>query len=108
MSDTISKAGSEEYEALGGLVVLITASSVEQTGLIAGAIYELSAIGGIALCRWDTTAAAASDGGFTFAVADGETKRVRNPDSNTLLNVIEADASSSATAVLVISRVLPR
>jgi hypothetical protein len=107
MSDNIDKVGAEEYGALSGLVVLITAASVEQTGLVPGAYYEFTATGGTALCRWDTTAAAASDGGFTFAVVPGETKRVRNPVGNTLLNVIEAETGSTATAVLTVSRVVP-
>ena len=100
-------ADNEVFEALSGLVVLITAASVEETGMEGGAEYEMSAIGGIALCRWDTTAAAASDGGFTFVVAPGMPKRIKCPTGNTLLNVIEASADSSATAVLVISKVLP-
>ena len=98
---------SETYEALGGINVLITAASVEQTGLEAGATYEFSAIDGAACCRWDTTAATSADGGFTFVVGKGETKRVKNPTGNTLLNVIESDAGSVATAVLLITKVLP-
>lgn len=107
MSDTISKAGAEAYEALGGIVVLIGATSVEQGGLAPGATYEFYAQGGAAVCRWDTIDAAPSDGGFTFVVGDGETKRIRNPLGNTLLNVEELDSSSAATAVLTLSRVIP-
>ena len=97
----------ESYEPLGGINVLITAASVEQTGLEPGALYEFTAIGGMACCRWDTTAATAADGGFTFCVVPGESKRVRNPSPNTLLNVIESDAGSIATATLLITRVDP-
>jgi hypothetical protein len=97
----------ESYAALGGLVVLIGATSVEQTGLLPGATYEFYAVDGSAVCRWDTTAAAASDAGFTFFVGEGETKRVKNPAANTLLNVIESDAGSEAGAVLLIARVDP-
>ena len=95
------------YKALGGINVLITASSVEQTGLLPGALYEFTAIGGMACCRWDTTAATAADGGFTFCVVPGESKRLRNPAANTLLNVIESDAGSIATATLLITEIVP-
>jgi hypothetical protein len=106
MSNVTNDAGAEEYAALGGINVLITAASVEQTGLVPGAVYEFTAVDGTACCRWDTTAATSADGGFTFVVGKGETKRVRNPAGNTLLNVIESDAGSVATAVLLITRVL--
>lgn len=98
---------SESYAPLGGLVVLIGAASVEQTGLNPGAVYEFTAVNGAAVCRWDTTDAAPSDAGFTFFVAEGEVKRVRNPSGNTLLNVEEANSVSDAAAVLLISEVLP-
>jgi hypothetical protein len=107
MSDTIEKVGQEEYVPLGGGVVAIGAASVEQTGLTAGATYEFTATGGTALCRWDTTAAAASDGGFTFAVVPGTVVRCKNPLGNTLLNVIEAEAGSTATATLTYAQVRP-
>jgi len=100
MTDTLSKVGSEEYQAIGGFVVLLGATSVEQTGLEAGRVYEFSVTGGTALCRWDTTAAAASDGSFTFAVVPNTYLRVKCPIANTLLNVIEAETGSTATAVL--------
>ena len=107
MSTSIQEAGATRYGALGGIVVLITAASVEQTGLIPGAFYEFVAIGGGALCRWDTTAAAAADGSFTFAVCPGVPVIVQNPLANTLLNVIETDAGSTGTAILMLSRVYP-
>ena len=97
----------EVYQPLGGLVVLIGTNSVEQTGLEPGALYEFHAQGGACVCRWDTTDAAPADGGFTFVIGDGETKRVRNPAANTLLNVEELDGSSAATAVLTLTRVDP-
>jgi len=93
------------YEPLGGFVVLITAASVEQTALEAGETYDFVAVGGTALCRWDTTAAAAADGSFTFAVPPGTVVLVKNPANNTLLNVIEAETGSTATAALLISKV---
>ena len=95
------------YKALGGSVILITAASVEQTGLLPGALYEFTAVGGHALCRWDTTAAAATDGVFTFAVTPGQSVRVRCPVGNTLLNVIEGSADSASAATLIISQVIP-
>lgn len=98
---------SEVYEALGGFNVLITAASVEQTGLEGGALYEFYAVDGTACCRWDTTAATSADGGFTFVVGEGQRMRVRNPTGNTLLNVIESDVGSEGGAVLLISKVLP-
>jgi hypothetical protein len=100
-------SGETTYKALGGSIIVVSDSAVEQTGLLPGALYEFSAYGCQALCRWDTTAAAASDGGFTFAVNDGETKRVRCPAGNTLLNVIEANALSGTGATLTISEIVP-
>lgn len=96
-------SNSGKYAALGGQVILITAASVEQTGFVKGRTYEFAAIGGMALVRNDTSAAAASDGGFDFAVPDGAV--VRFVARDTIFNVIEADASSTATAVLAISEV---
>jgi hypothetical protein len=93
------------YKALGGLTVLITAASVEQTGLKAGVLYEFTAVGGHALCRWDTTAATAADGGYTFAVSPGDSIRVRCPTGNTLLNVIEASADSAPAATLILAEI---
>jgi len=100
-------ADEQTDKALGGQLILITAASVEQTGLLPGALYEFTAHGGGALCRWDTTAATIADGGFTFCVSAGETKRVRCPAGNTLLNVIEMDADSAAAATLILSEVVP-
>ena len=97
----------QAYKALGGQLILITAASVEQAGLLPGALYEFTASGGGALCRWDTTAATIADGGFTFCIAPGDTKRVRNPAGNTLLNVIEMDADSAAAATLIMTEVVP-
>lgn len=101
-------AGNIKYEALGGIHILITAASVEQTGLVEGAVYEFVAFGGSALCRWDTSDAVAGDGGFTFCVPEGVKMRVQNPAGNTLLNVIEGSADSSTNASLCISRVLAK
>jgi len=94
------------YKPLGGNHVLIDVA-VEVTGLSPGSIYEFVALGGAAVCRWDTTAAAATDGAFTFAVTPGQVARVVCPAGNTLLNVIEANADSTATASLLISEIIP-
>ena len=97
----------EKYEALGGFIIVVSDSAVEQTGLSPGTLYEFTVHGAHALCRWDTTAAAASDGSFTFSVTPGESKLVRCPAGNTLLNVIEANANSDAGATLTVSPAVP-
>lgn len=107
MSNKMTEAGEFAHVPLETKVVAITAASVEQTGLIPGAYYEMSACGGSAVCRWDTSAATVADGGATFAIPAGSTRIVKNPAANTLINVIEADGSSDAAAQLVMSRVLP-
>ena len=106
MTDTIDKVGSEEYEPLGGFVILVGATGVEQTGLTAGALYEFVATWPC-VCRWDTTDAAPTDGAFTFAVPANHPIRVRCPTGNTLLNVEEASAESHASAALFLSVVRP-
>lgn len=104
----LEDASRYDYEPLGGVLILITAASVEQTGLVGGTFYEFTAVGGMALCRWDTTAATIADGGFTFCVPEGERLVVQNPVGNTLLNVIEASGDSAAAATLILSVVRPR
>ncbi len=104
----LDQASNWEYVALEGKHILITAASVEQTGLVAGAFYEFTAFGGSALCRWDTSAATIADNGFTFCVQPGVRLIVQNPIGNTLLNVIEASADSGGGAALTLCRVLPR
>lgn len=94
-----------KYAVDGGLLVAIGATTVEQTGLLPGHIYEFAAIGGMALCRWGADAAATADAGFDFAVPAGGKVRARCPTGDTAINVIEAEASSTATATLAISRV---
>ena len=101
-------AGNFKYRPLKGKIVAITAASVEQTALVGGVTYEFTAFGGVALCRWDTTAATIADDGFTFAVAPGSPVRIQNPDGNTLLNVIEGSADSGGAAVLTICEVMPK
>lgn len=100
MTDSIDKVGAEEYQALGGFIVLLSDTGIEQTGLEAGRVYEFTVTGGTALCRWDTTTAIVADAGFTFVVVPGQYLRVKCPIGNTLLNIIELETGSTATAVL--------
>jgi len=100
MSDEVT------YKPLGGQIIALSDSAVEQTALSPGSLYELTCVGGHALCRWDTTAAAAVDGSFTFAVGSTPV-RVRCPVGNTLLNAIEASADTATAAQLVLSEIVP-
>ena len=94
------------YVAGGALLVLITSASVEQTGLVAGRTYEAVAIDGGALIKYGTDAATIADGGFDFAVPkNAPPMRFVMPAGVTLINVIESDGGSVATAVLLISEV---
>jgi len=93
------------FKALGGFIVLLGAASIEQTGLTVGRTYQLTVVGGVALVRWDTDAAVASDGNFDFAVVPGQIVEV--VARSTMLNIIELDASSTATAAVAISEVGP-
>ncbi len=92
------------YVLGGGILILITAASVEQTGLTAGRTYEAVAIDGGALVKYGTDAATIADGGFDFAVPKNGGP-VRFVMVDTILNVIESDSASVATAVLLISEV---
>ena len=93
------------FKALGGLIVLLSNVAVEQTGLVIGRTYQFTVVGGVALVRLDTTAAAASDGSFDFAVVPGQI--VYAVARTTFCNIIELDTSSSATAALTIAEVDP-
>jgi hypothetical protein len=95
---------SGDYLIGAGLYVLITAASVEQTGFIAGRTYEAAANGGGALVKFGTDAATIADGGFDFAVPGGAVVRFIMQD--TLLNVIEMDASSQTSASVTFSEVI--
>lgn len=99
-----SPAGSS-YAAGGGLLVLLGASTVEQTGMLPGHVYEFVSTGGTALCRWGASDAAIADGGFDFSVPPGAVVRARCPTGTTAINIIEAEAGSTATAVVTIARV---
>ena len=107
MATNTERPDSEAYKPLGGLIIALSDTGVEQTGMIPGAVYEFVAVGGSAVARWDTTTAAASDGGFTFFIPQNTPIRVRCPLGNTLLNVIEANADSTAAAVVLAVIVQP-
>ena len=93
------------FKALGGLIVLLGATTVEQTGLVVGRTYQFTVVGGVALVRLDTDAAVASDGNYDFAVVPGEV--VYAVARTTFCNIIELDSSSTATAAVSIAEVDP-
>lgn len=100
----VNSLPSMQFDAINGQLILITAATVQQDDFVIGRDYWLVAIGGVALCRWGTDDAVAADGGFDFAVGpNGSPVIVRA--TSVSMNVIEADASSSATAVLTVARV---
>lgn len=93
-----------DYFPQGGLLVLITAATVEQTGMLPGALYEFVA-SDPCLCRWGADNATIADGGFDFAVPAGAVIRAYCPVGDTAINVIEATSASDGAATLLISRV---
>lgn len=94
-----------QYFLSGGILVLIGATSVEDTNFKAGETYDFTATGGTALCKWGPDNATIADGGFDFAVPPGAVVRATCPTGISALNVIEGEAGSTATAVLVAGRV---
>ena len=98
---------STNYVVGGGLLILLGATTVEQTGLLPGHEYDFVATGGTALCRWGAGDASIADAGFDFSVPPGAVVRARCPTGVTAINVIEAEAGSTATAVLTVGRVAP-
>lgn len=91
------------YKRDAGLLVLLGAATVEQTGMVAGRVYEFAAQGGGALVRWGAGDATIADGGFDFLVPGGGVVRSTCPAGVTAVNIIESDAGSIATAVVCIS-----
>ena len=68
----------------------------------------MTAAGGAAVCRWDTSAATIADGGATFVIPKDTTRIVKNVAGNTLINVIEGSAEQTdAGANLYMTRVFP-
>ncbi len=103
---------SASYVAAGGLLVLLGAATVEQTGLVAGRTYEFTVssagtagAGGGALARWGASDASIADGGFDFAIPSGSAIRSVCPAGITAINIIEAEGGTVATAVVLISEV---
>ena len=101
----MSRRESTKYVADSGLVVLLGAATVEQTGMVAGQVYEFTSTGGTAICRWGADDASAADGGFDFAVPPGAVVRAICPSGDSAINIIEAEAGSTATAVVTITKV---
>lgn len=98
-----------QFVAGGGIKVAVGATTVEITSLKPGRLYRFThSAGGDAaatqspgcVCRFSASDAASSNGNFDFAVAAGESVLVRAIGS--VLNVIEMDATSAATAALYI------
>ncbi len=107
-----SPSKSASYIADGGLLVLLGAATVEQTGMVAGRTYEFvvssagtAGAGSAALCRWGAADASIADGGFDFAVPSGSGVRSVCPAGITAINIIEAEGGTVATAVVLISEV---
>ena len=98
---------SNNYVAGGGLIVALGATTVEQTGMLPGWLYEFTTMGGHALMRWGASDASAADAGFDFAVSPGGVVRAVCPTNITAINIIEADAQSVATAQVAIARLYP-
>lgn len=101
-------SNSGQYKRAGGLLVLLGAATVEQTGMVAGRTYEFVTAGDsgdTALVRWGADDASIADGGFDFAVPVGAVIRSVCPAGVTAVNIIEAEAGTSATAAVLIAEV---
>ncbi len=98
-----SVLATDNFVLEGGIKVLITAASVEIATLVVGTLYVVTAIGGPALLRQSTDAAVSSNANFDVCIPDGGMARFRAID--TILNVIEADVTSSATAAIYIAEI---
>ncbi len=95
------------YAVDGGLIILIGAATVEQTGMIGSQVYQFTA-SDPCLCRWGADDASIADGGFDFAIGAGETMEAVCPPLDTAINVIELSSGSATAATLAISRIIPR
>ena len=93
------------YNQLAGMHVLLGATTVEQTGITAGHLYEFTANGGSALVRWGAGDAATADAGFDFCVPQNGLVRAYAPAGTTAVNIIEANAISDALATVTIADV---
>ena len=104
------------FRSGSGIKVAVGGTTVEITSLLPGRTYRMThSAGGDAavtqsagcVCRFSASDASSANGGFDFAIAAGESLLVRAPPGNagTVLNVIEMDATSAATAALYIQEV---
>lgn len=93
-----------QFDEDQGKLVLITAATVEKAGLVIGRDYHFVARGAMALCRWGSGDAGIADNEFDFAVGENSGPVIVRA-VQTIINVIEADSSSAATAVLAIGRI---
>lgn len=100
----VNAISSLQFDEDEGKVILITDTTVEQAGFVIGRDYYFVARGGLALCRWGTDAASSADDGFDFAVSASSVTLVVRA-TQVALNVIEAESSSTATAVLAVGRI---
>ena len=92
------------YKPDAGLEVLVTATTVEETGVNAGELYEFVSTDPC-LVRWGTDDASAADAGFDFCVPANFPIRARVPNGITAVNIIEASTASAATAACFLSQV---
>ena len=93
----------DQFVLAGGIKIAVSDTGVEISTLTVGTLYVASAVGADVLLHQDTTTAVSSNGNFDVCVTAGSMIRFRAID--TLLNVIEADATSAATAALYIAEV---
>jgi hypothetical protein len=93
-----------DYVPEGGLLVALGAATVEQTGMLPGHTYEFVA-SAPALARWGADDASIADGGFDFTLPANTPVRSICPAGDTAINIIEANADSSANATVTIARV---
>ncbi len=98
------QANTVTYGVDQGLLILVTDTTVEETGVNAGELYEFVS-SWPALVRWGADDASIADGGFDFCVPAGQAIRARVPNGDTALNVIELSAESHASATMLMSLV---
>ncbi len=99
----MSQNDGKGYTVDGGLIVLIGAATVEQTGFSAGQTYEFLA-SDPCLCRWGAGDATIADGGFDFACPAGSIIRAVCPSGDSAINVIEMTSASDGAATLAICK----
>jgi hypothetical protein len=89
--------GKEKFQfSTDAVRIGITASSVENTTLIVGRVYRVTAMGGNALIEDSTDAASTSN--YAFAVANGDS--ILWKCNSAIINVIENDTTSDGAAAV--------